>query len=271
VCLMDPSKELVRDFWEKASCGEALYLEDSTRDGFLKQSCIRYQIEPYILSFAEFEKYYEKKVLEIGIGLGADHQKFAEAGAELYGIDLTQRAVNYVQKRFETMGLKSHLSIGDVENLAFADEMFDLVYSWGVLHHTPNTAKAAREILRVLKRGGEFKIMIYHKYSLVGYMLWIRYALMRLRPLTSLAEIYGRYLESPGTKALTTGEARELFKDSAYFVNKVELSHGDLLNSLAGQRHKGISLTLARMIWPRFLLRNLFKKHGLFMLIHGKK
>jgi SAM-dependent methyltransferase len=268
---MDPSKELVRDFWEKASCGEALYLEDSSRDGYLKQSWIRYQLEPYILSFAEFEKYCEKRVLEIGIGLGADHQKFAEAGAELYGIDLTQRAVDYVRKRFATMGLKSCLSIGDVENLAFADEMFDFVYSWGVIHHTPNTAKAAREILRVLKRGGEFKIMVYQKYSLVGYMLWIRYALMRLRPFTSLAQIYGRYLESPGTKAFTPGGARELFKGAAHLAVKVELSHGDLLNSLAGQRHKGISLTLARIIWPRFLLRSLFKKHGLFMLIHGKK
>lgn len=268
---MDPSKELVRNFWEKASCGEALYLEDSSRDGFLKQSWIRYQLEPYIFSFAEFEKYYNKKVLEIGIGLGADHQKFAEAGAELYGIDLTQRAANYVRKRFATMGVISHLSIGDVENLAFGDEMFDLVYSWGVIHHTPNTAKAAREILRVLKRGGEFKVMVYQKYSLVGYMLWIRYALMRLRPFTSLAEIYGRYLESPGTKAFTPGEVQELFKGAAHLAMKVELSHGDLLNSLAGQCHKGISLTLARIIWPRFLLRNLFKKHGLFMLIHGKK
>jgi SAM-dependent methyltransferase len=268
---MDPSKELVRNFWEKASCGEALYLEDSTRDGFLKQSWIRYQLEPYIVRFAEFEKYCGKKVLEIGIGLGADHQKYAETGAELYGIDLTQRAVNYVRKRFAIMGTISHLSIGDVENLAFADEMFDLVYSWGVIHHTPDAAKAAREILRVLKRGGEFKVMVYHKYSLVGYMLWVRYALMKLRPLTSLAEIYGRYLESPGTKAFTTAEAQELFKGAAYLAIRVELSHGDLLNSLAGQRHRGILLTLARIIWPRFLFRNLFKKHGLFMLIHGKK
>jgi hypothetical protein len=94
---------------------------------------------------------------------------------------------------------------------------------------------------------------------------------MRLQPFTSLAEIYGRYLESPGTKAFTPGEAQELFKGAAHLAVKVELSHGDLLNSLAGQRHKGISLTLARIIWPRFLLRNLFQTHGLFMLIHGKK
>ncbi len=268
---MNTSKELVRNFWEKASCGEALYLEDSTQNGFLKQSCIRYQLEPYILRFAEFRKYSGKKVLEIGIGLGADHQEYAETGADLYGIDLTQRAVNYVRKRFAITGAVSHLSIGDVENLAFRDEMFDLVYSWGVIHHTPNTAQAAREILRVLKKGGEFKVMIYHKYSLVGYMLWVRYALMKLRPLTSLAEIYGRYLESPGTQAFTTGEARQLFKGAEYLAINIELSHGDLLNSAVGQRHRGIWLCLARIIWPRLLFRNLLKKHGLFMLIHGKK
>jgi len=268
---MDPSKELVRNFWEKASCGETLYLEESTRDGFLKQSRIRYQLEPYILGFAEFEKYSGKKVLEIGIGLGADHQRFAETGAELYGIDLTQRAVRYVRKRFAIAGAISHLSIGDVENLAFPDETFDLVYSWGVIHHTPDVGKAAGEILRVLKRDGEFKVMIYHKHSLVGYMLWVRYGLMKLRPQTSLSEIYGRYLESPGTKAFTTREAQELFKGASTLASRVELSHGDLLSSSAGQRHKGNLLTLARIIWPRFLLRNLFKKYGLFMLIRGKK
>lgn len=268
---MESSKELVRDFWEEASCGENLYLKDLTKEGFLRQSQIRYQLEPYILDFAEFDKYRGKKVLEIGVGLGADHQRFAEAGAELWGIDLTQRAINHVLQRFQIMGLQSQLAAGDAENLTFANETFDLVYSWGVIHVSPNTSKAAKEILRVLKRGGEFKVMIYHKYSFVGYMLWLRYAMMRFRPFMSLEEIYSQYLESPGTKAYTIQKARELFADAVDIHIRTQLTHGDLLTSQAGQRHEGILLSLARLFWPRFIIRNFFKTHGLFMLIQGRK
>ena len=102
---MEHSKELVRQYWEEASCGEKLYLHGLGREDFLHQSAVRYRLEPFILEFAEFEKYRERKVLEVGVGLGADHQKFAEAGAELYGIDLTQRAIDHVQHRFQIMGL----------------------------------------------------------------------------------------------------------------------------------------------------------------------
>ncbi len=75
------------------------------------------------------------KVLEVGVGLGADHQQFADAGAELYGIDLTEKAVEHTRKRLAYLGLESNLSVGDAEDLDFPDESFDLVYSWGVLHH----------------------------------------------------------------------------------------------------------------------------------------
>src|SRR3990172_12923966 len=175
--IMEHSKELVRQYWEEASCGEKLYLKDLSMKDYLHQAEIRYRLEPFILDFAEFDKYRGKKVLEIGVGLGTDHQRFAEAGADLYGIDLTKRSIGHVRYRFQVMGLSSNLSVGDAENLDFSDDMFDLVYSWGVIHHSPDTAKAAKEIMRVLKAGGEFKVMVYHKYSLIGYMLWLRYAL----------------------------------------------------------------------------------------------
>jgi len=234
---MESAKGLVKEFWQQAACGEEALLDSPTKEGFRRQSELRYQLEPFILEFAEFDKYRSKKVLEIGVGLGADHQKFAEAGADLYGIDLTERAINLVQQRFQLMGLCSQLSVGDAEQLEFADEIFDLVYSWGVIHHSPDTPKAAKEILRVLKPGGEFKVMIYHKYSFVGYMLWLRYALMKLRPFMSLDQIYNQYLESPGTKAYSIDEARKLFEGVEDINIKVVLTHGDLLdkNSPAGQ------------------------------------
>jgi SAM-dependent methyltransferase len=268
---MDKEKEVVRDFWEEASCGERLYLSGHEIEDFQKQAKIRYELEPEILEFAEFNHYKDHRVLEIGVGLGADHQQFAEAGADLYGVDLTKRAIYNTKTRFNLLGLKSSLAVVDAEYQPFVDDYFDLIYSWGVLHVTPNTPGAIDEVFRLLKPGGVAKIMIYHKYSMVGYMLWLRYALFRLRPTTSLQEIYYDYLESQGTKAYSMAEARDLFHKFKNLRINVHLTHGDLLTSAAGQRHEGLVLSIARLIWPRWLIRRFFPNHGLFMTITGTK
>lgn len=87
-------------------------------------------------------------------GLGADHQRFAEAGAVLTGVDLTPHAIEMTRQRFKKLGLKSNLKVGDAECLNFPANSFDIVYSWGVIHHSPDTQKAVNEIFRVLKPGG---------------------------------------------------------------------------------------------------------------------
>lgn len=268
---MKIDKQKVRDFWNEASCGESLYLQRLDRDGYEAQALKRYELEPYIPAFADFDGAQSKRLLEIGVGLGADHQRFAQAGADLYGIDLTKRAVEHTQRRLAALGLSSRLAVGDVEQLDFPDEYFDLVYSWGVLHHTPDTPKAVSEVWRVLKWGGEARVMIYHKWSLVGFMLWIRYALVSLRPWLSLSDIYAQYLESPGTKAYSVGQARQLFSAFSKINISMVLTHGDLLASMAGQHHQGAILSLARKIWPRALLRRLAPGLGLFMLIEAMK
>jgi hypothetical protein len=113
--------------------------------------------------------------------------------------------------------------------------------------------------------------MIYHKFSIVGYMLWVRYALLRFRPFLNLDYIYSSYLESPGTKAYSIKEARYLFKQFRSIEIRTLLSHGDLLTSQVGQRHRGLLLNIARIAFPRFLIRKLFNKHGLLMFIEAIK
>jgi SAM-dependent methyltransferase len=261
----------VRDFWESASCGEDLYLQTADRDGYRAQAERRYELEPYIARLARFDDAEGKRVLEIGVGLGADHQRFAEHGAILDGIDLTERAVAHTRARLESFRLTSRLQVGDAEALPFADGQFEIVYSWGVLHHSPDTPTAFREVLRVLEPGGEARIMIYHTWSMVGVMLWVRYALLAGRPWRSLRSIYDQHLESPGTKAYTVEEARKLLEGFEDIRIEIELTHGDLLESEAGQRHRGPMLSLARMIWPRWAIRTFFPNAGLFMLIWAKK
>ena len=151
---MNNFKKNVHDFWNNASCGEDLYLQNTDISGYTKQAQERYRLEPYIIPFAGFNESKNKKVLEIGVGLGADHQKFAETGADLFGVDLTERAVAHTRRRLLLFGLSSALCVGDAENLKFDDSSFDHVYSWGVLHHSPKTPKAINEVYRVLKKGG---------------------------------------------------------------------------------------------------------------------
>ncbi len=268
---MNNTKQDVHDFWNLNSCGEQLFLAGADKTAYAAQASARYALEPYILDFAGFKDARDLKVLEIGVGLGADHQQFAEAGADLWGIDLTERAIEHTKQRFAVFGLPSCLSVGDAENLDFPDESFDCVYSWGVLHHSPNTPKAIEEVWRVLKHKGQANIMIYNKWSMVGLMLWVRYALLRFRPWLTLRYIYNHYLESPGTKAYSVDEAKLLFSAFSEVSIKTLLTHGDLLESSAGQRHQGFLLLLARRLWPRSLIRRFLPNAGLFMLIKVRK
>jgi ubiquinone/menaquinone biosynthesis C-methylase UbiE len=142
----------------------------------------RYELEPYIPTFAQFEVARGKRVLEIGVGAGTDFVRWVRAGAEATGIDLTDQAISLVRERLALEELSAKLYVGDAENLPFETDSFDIVYSYGVIHHTPNTAKAVQEIWRVLKANGLARVMIYHLHSWVALLLWAVHCAGRLRP-----------------------------------------------------------------------------------------
>ena len=204
--------------------------------------------------------------------MGADHLEWALGSPRsLTGIDLTPHAVDFTRQRLALHGLRSRLLVTNSERLPFEDASFDLVYSWGVIHHSPDTPAAVREIRRVLRPGGRARVMIYQQRSLVGAMLWLRYALLAGRPWRSLREIYAQHLESPGTKAYTPGEARGMFSDFADVAVRSELCPGDLLLGAAGQRHRGFLLDTARRFYPRWAVRRLFAGFGLHLLIEATR
>ena len=167
-------KERVRAFWQAHPCGEKFSdAEPGTREFFERVEAHRYAKEWHIPEAADFAGARGLRVLEIGCGMATDGAQFAAAGADYTGIDLTEAAIDLARKKFATAGLKGEFRVADAEKLDFADESFDLVYSHGVLHHTPDTEGAIREIHRVLKTGGRAVVMLYHRGS-YNYRIGIR-------------------------------------------------------------------------------------------------
>lgn len=159
-------KERVRAFWQDHPCGTKFAdAPPGSRRFYELVEAHRYDKEWHIPIAARFDQTKDLRVLEIGCGLGTDGAQFAKAGADYTGIDLTDAAVELAQKRFELFNLPGTFQVADAESLDFHDNTFDLVYSHGVLHHTPNTAGAIKEVHRVLKPGGRAMVMLYHRNS----------------------------------------------------------------------------------------------------------
>ena len=159
-------KERVRAFWQANPCGVKFAdAAPGTRHFYELVEAHRYTKEWHIPVAADFASARGLKVLEIGCGLGTDGAQFAEAGADYTGVDLTEAAVELARRRFELFDLAGTFKTADAENLSVPDESFDLVYSHGVLHHTPDTGKAIQEIHRVLRPGGRAVVMLYHRGS----------------------------------------------------------------------------------------------------------
>ena len=211
---MQLEKDAVRRYWDAAPCGTPDVADAEEYQRFQELKRIRYQREPFIDRFARFGQTRGKRLLEVGVGAGTDHLRFARAGSICTGVDLSGISLKTTEGRLAAESLKSDLRVADAENLPFEDRSFDVVYSWGVIHHTPDTPRAAREILRVLRPGGEFRVMVYNRHSLVAAQAWVVFAALRGHPRRSLADVLAHHMESPGTKAYTAREARALFADA---------------------------------------------------------
>ena len=164
-----PAVSDVRRFWEQHPLATAaIEHEPGTPEFYERFRLLREQVEPPELQarFYAYGAWAGRRVLDVGCGNGYLLGHYARAGACTTGIDLTSRGVALSARRFELGGLRGDFAQGNAEALPFRDASFDLVLSMGVLHHTPNTAAAVEEIRRVLRPGGTFLIMLYHRNSL---------------------------------------------------------------------------------------------------------
>ncbi len=218
----DDYKRRAREQWGANPCGAdaAGDLEFGTREYFDAIEDSRYNVyAPWMKEAVGFDRFQDKRLLEIGFGTGTDLLQFARAGALVTGVDLTPRSSDIARRRFDIYGQRGEFLIGDGENLSFPDESFDVVYSFGVLHHTPDTARAIKEIHRVLRPRGKAIVMLYHRGSLFhwGGLIFKRGILQGKLLRHSVAEIMSRYVEygsaeaGPLVRTYTRDEARQLF------------------------------------------------------------
>ena len=159
-------KRQVQKFWQNSPCDSWFTNEPCRTSAFYRElDAHRYKVHRRLQSAVGFEKTRGLRVLEIGCGCGSEAERFARYGAHYTPVDLTNAAVSITQERFRLARLNGRFVQGDAENLPFADASFDLVYSHGVLHHTPDTPRTIREVHRVLAPGGRAVIMLYYRDS----------------------------------------------------------------------------------------------------------
>ena len=272
----DALKKQVQEHWEEETCGTR-YGHGEDREAYFDEIYrSRYERTGYLREFAGFGEGRGKRVLEIGVGAGSDFRSWVENGARVTGIDLTEAAVALTAEHLKVKGLHAaphELRRADAEHLPFADGTFDIVYSYGVFHHTPNPAAALNEAHRVLKPGGEMRAMIYHAPSWTGFLLWVRWGLLAGRPFASQKRVVFERLESPGTKAYRVEEARALVASAGFRVVSAEprLCPGDLLNILPSERYRGWTYRLAWRLYPRWLVALLGDRFGLNLLIRATR
>ena len=202
----------------------------------------------------------QSRVLEVGCGMGTMAMNWAQHGVQVTAVDLNPSAVEQTKKRFELYGLKGDIHLEDGNKLSFEDNEFDYVYSWGVLHHSPNLDQSISEMMRVTKSGGGFGIMLYNRRSLLYWYLtryiegFLHFESHFLGPL-ELASRYGdgyRQEGNPHTWPVTSDELKELFRP---FSDDIQVKIlGTDLDQLFKLLLPGLGVivpTWAKKVWAR--------------------
>lgn len=182
---------------------------------------------PWLYSLIPFSRYKGKKVLELGCGAGYDAYEFCQNGANYTGIDITPENPDRVRLHLKHFGFEPRVMVGDAESLTFDDESFDVVYSNGVLHHTPSIEDSFSEASRVLRKEGDFWVILYHRDSLFywlnlylcDYLLKGGYRKSSFKERLSQIE-YTTSGELPLVNVYSRGQLRKLLKEAGFLVKE---------------------------------------------------
>ncbi len=174
--------EVVQDYWhENPVAAENIDAQPGSPEFYEKFDSAREAEDCEPFSYSDLIHGYStskgKNVLDIGCGNGYVLSRYAQYGANVSGVDLTEKAIELSKRRFELVGLVGNFQKIDGVNLPFPDSHFDIVCSMGVLHHISDPRPTVDEIYRVLKPGGKMIVMLYYRYS---YKYVVLFRLKRL-------------------------------------------------------------------------------------------
>ncbi|MGH9691519.1 MAG: class I SAM-dependent methyltransferase [Candidatus Acidiferrales bacterium] len=272
-------KAAVRKFWGTRPCGVAHSSRPADSHGFFEETeKHRFEVHtdwdrPFLKEAIRFSEHTGKFVLEIGCGIGVDALEWSRAGNRMVCVDYNLPSVEITRARFQDAGASGTFINDDAENLPFADNTFDLIYSFGVLHHTPGTEKAIQEVYRCLKPGGQAIIMLYYKWSamtLGAILLGNGIRQGGLWKTKSIADLISRYTEwdsqtsdniCPLTKVYSKRQARKMFRQFRGI-------HMELHYLWPG--HFGPLRRLLPLV-PEATKRQLHKRFGWNLIIRGSK
>jgi len=259
------SKKNIQEFWTKNVPGFDVISKDYSpeqKEFYLAVDKHRYKYDSYILPLLESFVKEGDNVLEIGCGLGSDSRQIARKGGSIISLDLSFNNACLTKKGAKLLGLDKNRAVcGDAENLPFKDNAFDAVYSFGVLHHTPNTKKAIDEIYRIIKPNGKCLVMLYHKGYAYYLLLLIYIPLFVKGKLRGNLDVFtSKYDHTPLSKMYSKKETRALFRK---FRNL-----GIEMTTYGGvQNHRVLRYIYTLLNKSHFLMN----RFGSFLLIKGKK
>lgn len=231
------SIEKVRVYWDRHPCNIKESLSKvGTRRYFDEIEAHKYFTEPYIPKFAEFERWQGKKVLEIGCGIGTDTINFARNGAEVTAVDISQKSLDLAKQRAKVYGLEDKIKFYCVNAEELSKvvpiESYDLIYSYGVIHHTSHPERVIEEIKNYLHPEGVFKIMVYHRHSWNVLRILISKAKLRF---WQLDKFIAQHSESCiGCPITYTFTKKKVVEDLLKDFNIIEISPKNLPKNLAG-------------------------------------
>ena len=166
--------EEVKKFWNDRPCNiKHSSKELGTIEYFNEVEIKKFRAEPHILKFTEFPQWKNKKVLEVGCGLGTVGINFTLNSADYTGVELSKESLEIAKKRFEVYNQSGKFYLGNAEELSsfVPIETYDLIYSFGVIHHSPHPEKIISEIKKYMNENSVLKIMLYAKDSWKNYMI----------------------------------------------------------------------------------------------------